>query len=391
MYSRPGSVSDTISHAAPGYRRLVTIVLVSLAIIASLIASAVIGYRSVFAIGPEAAGDCLPDCSTADITSTPVSWDGPAQPGLSPNVISPMDPAIGGNIESFGSVAPQPQPQPEGADQTRSVYVWAAFLCVSEYSDAESTYLGYMPELLPTEGGLNPASFSYLDTNRRVEGLYYQETDTDNRRLVLELDEPLEIDLTLFAGNMAFPFAASTTSELGPNARVWMLDSSLGWTPGQPVLVVLGENFDMPMSQAGQEEISHSQVGIFCDNSSETVWTANLVVGEASNSSTTYLGYLPSMSPPEGQLDITTFTYDGVEYSIRSLFYQEVGQARQLVLSTDQQLPDELVLEIGGMEYPVADSLKMGTDGNIHGWRLESDLGWTEDQRLEVSLLIPRR
>lgn len=389
MYSRSGSVSDTISHAAPGYWRLGTIVLISLAIIASVIASAVIEYRSVFASGPEAAGGCLPDCSTAGITSTPMSWEGPARPDLGPNVISPMDPAIGGNIESFGSVAPQPQPQPASADQPRSVHVWAAFLCVSEYSDAESTYLGYMPELLPTEGGLNPASFSYLDTNRRVEGLYYQETETNVQRLVLKLDEPLEIDLTLFAGNMAFPFAASTTSELGPNARVWMLDSSLGWAPGQPILVVLGENFDMPMSQAGQEKISHSQVGIFCDNSSETVWTANLVVGEASNSSTTYLGYLPSMSSPEGQLDITTFTHDGVEYSIRSLFYQEAGQVRQLVLSTDRQLPDELVLEIDGREYSVADSLKMGADGNIHGWRLESDLGWTEDQRLEVSLLIP--
>ena len=396
MYPRSGRVSSSIFCETSSTRQLTISFLLFLVVIACLIASLAIGYRSVFAIGPEAAGNGLTDYTASGAISSPIAWEGGNQPATGPNVISPVDPATGGNIDSFGSMAPQPLPLPASPDQPRGVYVWAAFLCVSEYSDSDSIYLGYMPELLPTEGRLNPATFSYLDTDHRVKALYYQETDNNTRRLVLELNKPLEIDLTLVAGNMAFPFAASTTSDLGPNAHVWMLGSSLGWAPGQPVLVVLGGSFDIPWSQPAQGELNPGLADKVCRNSSKpvtseqaiaaSVWTADLVVGEASDSTRTYLGYMPSMSPPEGELSSNTFTHDGVEYTILAIFYQEIGTVRQLVLNTDRQLPDELALEFSGNKYPVADSLKLGTDGNIHAWRLDSDLGWAEGQQLEVGL-----
>ena len=393
MNSRTGRGAGSVFYETHSARGLVRTLLLSLAIIAFVMASLAIGYRSGFASGPEAGTDCLPGCPASGATSSPMYWEGDTQPDLSPGVISPVDPAIGGGIDSFGSIVPQPQPQPQpvSPDQPGGIYVWAAFLCVSEYSDAQSTYLGYMPELLPVEGSLNPATFSYLDSSRSVENLYYQETDTGVRRLVLELDEPLEIDLTLYAGNMAFPFSASTTSELGPNARVWMLDSSLGWAPGQPALIALGDKFSMPMAQAGQDEISHSLGGINCGNFSKqqfagTVWSANLEIGRASDSSTTYLGYIFGTLDSQGELSSTTFLYGGAEYTILTLYYQEAGKIRQLVLSSDLQLPSDLILEIGGRQYPVAESLKLGADENIHAWRLASGLGWTEGQHLEVRL-----
>ena len=386
MNPRNGRVSDSVLYSTNSTRQITLASLLCLAILVGLVASLAITYRTVFAAGPDAA---------AAIASPP-TWEGPAQPDLSPNVISPMDPAIGDEIDSFGAMTPQPQPRPDVPGQPGGIYVWAAFLCVSKYSDADSTYLGYIPELLPAEGGLKPDTFSYLGKDRRVTSFYYQETDSGVRRLVLELNKPLEIDLTLYAGNMAFPFAASSTSELGQNARVWTLGSSLGWTPEQPVLVVLGGSYDMPMSQFGQGAIGYLGNLSFCEGPKETssesipgasvVWNAKLVVGDASDSIRTYQGYIPGNTPPKGELDDTVFTHDGVEYNIVALFYQEIGQARQLVLNADQQLPDDLIFEIEGAEFPVADSQKLGFNENIHSWHPDSSLDWTEGQELDVGL-----
>jgi len=56
-----------------------------------------------------------------------------------------MDPTPAGHTNSFGSELPRPRPGNIG--QPADVYVWAACLTVAEYSDAESTYLGYIPNL----------------------------------------------------------------------------------------------------------------------------------------------------------------------------------------------------------------------------------------------------
>ena len=101
------------------------------------------------------------------------------------------------------------------------------------------------------------------------------------------------------------------------------------------------------------------------------------------------MGYMPAMSPSEGDLGDTSFTYDGVEYTVLTIFNQKVGQVRQLVFASDPHLPDDLILEIGEDEFPIADSRKLGADGNIHAWWLDSSLGWAEGQTLQVSLKEP--
>lgn len=384
MYSRSGRVSGFTFFETHCARSLALAFLLFLTAFVFGVVLLATGYQSAFAADPDEAG----------VTPFHVGGEGDARPDLGPSVISPMDPTIGGKVDSFGSVLPLPQP--DRMAQARGVYVLAECLAVAEYSDGDSTYLGYMPDLLPNEGGLTSTDFTYGDTSHTIEGLYYQETDAGMRRLVLELSDPLHDELALYAGNMAFPFSASTTSGLGPNARVWKLDSSLGWTPGQSLLVVIAESMGMPFNQAPQGKISHQQGPSFCSyftgpagsqlQADATVWFADMVVGEASDSTRTYLGYMPSMSPPEGELDDIAFAYDGVEYTIDALFYQEIGTVRQLVLSADRPLPDDLVLEFGGSKYPVADSMKLGADGNIHVWRLDSSLGWTEGLQLEVGL-----
>ena len=397
MDSHSGSVSDSISHGEHGTWQIALIIFLGLAVIASVVVSMVIGYHSAFAAGPQEATECLPDCVASGVISYPVHSEDGNQPDFSPKVVSPMVPALAGHTNSFGSELPLRRSGSIG--QPMEVYVWTACLTVAEYSDGESTYLGYIPDLAPNEGDLTSANFTYGDSSLTVENLYYQETGTGVRRLVLEVDAPLHDELILYAGNMEFPFSASTMSGLGPNYRAWMLDSSLGWAQGQSVLVVLREAFGMPMNGAGQGESGNAGSEAFCGNPSEpvislpqrlpTVWKANLLVGEASDSQQAYMGYMPAMSPREGDLDDTTFTHDGVEYTVLTIFYQEVGRVRQLVFASDPQLPDELILEIGEDEFPVADSLKLGADGNIHAWRLDSSLGWAEGQSLQVRLEQP--
>ncbi len=398
MHPRSGRVSGSIFYETHGTSGLAKTFLLTITVIVCVIALLAIGYRSVFAAGPGESSDCLPDCVASGAILSPENSEDRTQLDPGPNIISPMDPDIAGGIDGFGSVLPLPQPQRMA--QPRGVYVLAECLAVAEYSDSDSTYLGYMPDLLPDEGGLTSIDFTYGDTAHTVEGLYYQETGAGVRRLVLELSDPLHDGLALYAGNMVFPFSASTTSELGPNARVWKLDSSLGWTRGQSLLVVIAGSMGMPFNQAPQGEISQQQGPSFCryfteavipqDQTDPTVWFADLVVGEASDSTRIYQGYMPSMSPPEGELDDIAFTYDGVEYTILALFYQEIGAVRQLVLSADRPLPDELVFEFSGSKYPVADSMKLGAGGNIHAWRLDSNLGWTEGLQLEVGLTLPQ-
>ena len=186
--------------------------------------------------------------------------------------------------------------------------------------------------------------------------------------------------------------AASTSAGLGPNDRTWMLDSGLGWDQGQSFLVVLREAFEMPMSQVVRGEHGHEGSAAFCGNSPEpaislpqwltTIWEANMLVGEASDSERAYMGYMPAMSPCEGDLDDTSFTYDGVEYTVLTISYQKVGQVRQLVFASDPHLPDDIILEIGEDEFSIANSLKLGADGNIYPWWLDSILGRAEGQTL---------
>ncbi len=120
----------------------------------------------------------------------------------------------------------------------------------------------------------------------------------------------------------------------------------------------------------------------------DTVWTTVLIVGKASDSTVTYMGYMPTLYPNAGDLAIREFTYQGVTYTVQALFQQDfAGSVRQLVLSADQPLPDELFLQTGDSLFPVSEARALGTDGNIHAWWLDNLLDWDEGDAVPVSLL----
>ena len=119
----------------------------------------------------------------------------------------------------------------------------------------------------------------------------------------------------------------------------------------------------------------------------EAVWLARMTVGYASDSNTTYWGYMPGQSSTPGALDSDWFQYEGQTFVIQNLFLQQVrGGITQLVLNTDQRLPDELVFQAGVEEFRVRDALALGANNNIHAWRLESGLGWNEGETFQVGL-----
>ena len=121
-----------------------------------------------------------------------------------------------------------------------------------------------------------------------------------------------------------------------------------------------------------------------------TVWSANMVVGEASDPTVTYLGYAPPLSPDGGALDVTSFSHDGMDYTVTGLFLQEaIGGFRQLVFDAGARLPDDLILKAGEDEFLVSESALYGINQDIHGWVLDDSLGWTDGQVIEVALMEP--
>ena len=249
MVSLGGGVSNSILQlrGKTHFPRLAA--LVSLAIAAGLAAFAIIGHQPTYAAGPNGTANSLPGCPVNNSSSIPKEGADNFQLDRDPRVISPIDPAIVGEMAGLHDGTPLPQqlvPAPQ-----REVYVWAACLTVGEQSDSSETYLGYGPGLFPSKGALYSPSFTYRDMDYRISNLYYHETDTGDRQLVLESNIPLPNELTLYLGNDEFPLSTSEPFGKGQNVRVWRLDDSLGWTQGQAVLVLLRESYLLPMSKAG--------------------------------------------------------------------------------------------------------------------------------------------
>ena len=117
------------------------------------------------------------------------------------------------------------------------------------------------------------------------------------------------------------------------------------------------------------------------------VWSASMTVGQAADSTTTYTGYVPSLTPPVGGLDDTGFTHHGVRSSVQNIFQQEFAESvYQFVLNTDVRLPSDLVLKVGSDRFFVDDSEALGADNSIRVWPLESGMGWTEGETKRVRL-----
>ena len=122
----------------------------------------------------------------------------------------------------------------------------------------------------------------------------------------------------------------------------------------------------------------------------KVVWSALLTVGMATDGRTTIHGYVPGGSEPIGDLDDTAFSDRGVDYAILTLIHQQTGSVNQVVLEVDAGLPDDLIFEVDGERFAVSDSLALGLHENIHVWRLDSGIGWSEGDSMAVKLMRPR-
>ena len=120
------------------------------------------------------------------------------------------------------------------------------------------------------------------------------------------------------------------------------------------------------------------------------VWSATLTVGIATDGRTTIHGYVPGGSEPIGDLDDTAFSDRGVDYTILTLIHQQTGSVNQVVLEVDAGLPDDLIYEVDGERFAVSDSLALGLHENIHVWRLDSGIGWSDGDAMTVKLMRPR-
>ena len=123
----------------------------------------------------------------------------------------------------------------------------------------------------------------------------------------------------------------------------------------------------------------------------KVVWSATLTVGMATDGTTTYLGYGPGLDPPTGNLDDITFTDRGEEYEIENLNHQDFnGTFQQLVLDTNVRLPNDLVFEADGERFALSDAKRLGLNGSIQAWQLDSGMGWDDGDTMTVKLMRPR-
>ena len=121
------------------------------------------------------------------------------------------------------------------------------------------------------------------------------------------------------------------------------------------------------------------------------VWSATLTVGMATDGTTTYLGYGPGLDPPIGNLDDITLTDRGEEYEIENLYHQDFnGTFQQLVLDTNVRLPNDLVFEADGERFALSDAKRLGLNGSIQAWQLDSGMGWDDGDTMTVKLMRPR-
>ena len=123
----------------------------------------------------------------------------------------------------------------------------------------------------------------------------------------------------------------------------------------------------------------------------KVVWSATLTVGMATDGTTTYLGYGLGLDPPIGNLDDITLTDRGEEYEIENLYHQDFnGTFQQLVLDTNVRLPNDLVFEADGERFALSDAKRLGLNGSIQAWQLDSGMGWDEGDTMTVKLMRPK-
>ncbi len=118
------------------------------------------------------------------------------------------------------------------------------------------------------------------------------------------------------------------------------------------------------------------------------VWSTFMTVGTATDGTTTYTGYIPDagLGSP-GSLDHASFIYDGMAYTVQGIYHQVNREMHQVVFVADKRLPEHLAFYAGNDQFRVSESLALDADENTHVWRVDASPGWSENQRVLVTLL----
>ena len=128
------------------------------------------------------------------------------------------------------------------ADPEKSIYVWASFMIVGAETDGDSTYAGYIPGAATgTSGTLTHTTFTYGDTDFRINGLFHRETNGVAHRLVFEVDKTLPQHLKLNVGNLEVLVREATVGGPNRNIYTWRLDAAPGWKENRRLVAVLAE------------------------------------------------------------------------------------------------------------------------------------------------------
>ncbi len=123
------------------------------------------------------------------------------------------------------------------------------------------------------------------------------------------------------------------------------------------------------------------------------VWAASLTSENISDTTGTRLGYVSGADDRDevGSLQPSQFTYDGEDYTVQALYYQQTPEGvHRLVLEADRPLPAQLILHIGSDQFFGCEFVVLGSETNTNVWTITRDLGWAAGRTTYAALFEPR-
>lgn len=123
------------------------------------------------------------------------------------------------------------------------------------------------------------------------------------------------------------------------------------------------------------------------------VWAARVTVERIADTTGTSLGYVSSGDDRDevGSLQPSQFTYDGEDYTVQALYYQQTPEGvHQLVLEADRTLPAPLILHVGSDQFFGCEFVVLGSETNTNVWTIARDLGWADGRTTYAALFEPR-
>ena len=126
------------------------------------------------------------------------------------------------------------------AEQAGVQTIWTGNLKVGKASDLDETYLGYSPNLAPSEqGDLDVKEFEHDGVQYSILGIFQQEFGPTFKQLIFSADIPLPDDWVFAFGDKSFPLSDAADLGSGQNIHAWRLAEVLGWSEGETVTLSL--------------------------------------------------------------------------------------------------------------------------------------------------------